>query len=339
MQPSNQRVTIQEIARRAGVHKSTVSRALRTASDPDLDDAPGAEVTRRIVAIARELGYRPDYSAASLRTQRTRSIGVLVPRLTDVVLATIYEGIESTAKQHGYQVVVANTYDDPRQQEELIELMQDRRVDGLVVADARSDTDRVWTARVPTILVNRRLPGHPSITCDDELGGRLVGEHFAELGHRRIAIIAGPAWASTSVERTAGCVRALEEAGVHIGHEAIVGSGFDSASGYSAAQRLLRGDAPPTAIFAVNDYSAIGVLAALRDSGLRAGRDVAVCGFNDIDIASQLQIPLTSVDSDATSMGIKAGTAIMNAVDGRDVTSGHTTPVLRIRSTTAPSGQ
>lgn len=330
------RVTIREIARHAGVHKSTVSRALRAAKDPHVSDAPSAEVTERIVAIARELGYQPDHVAASLTTRRTRTIGVLVPRLTDVVLATIYEGIESVVRPSGYQAVVANTYDDPEQQRELIELMQSRRIDGLIVADARLDGDHLGSARVPVVLVNRRVPGRPSVSCDDAAGGRLVAGHFAELGHTDVAIIAGPPWASTSVDRTSGCVTALREHGIKVARNSIVNSGFDSHSGYTTAHELLRRRKPPTAIFAENDYAAIGVVAALRDLGVRPGNDVAVCGFNDIDLARQLPLPLTSVDSDATSMGTMAGRAIIDALDGHEVTSVFTTPTLQVRSTTVP---
>jgi LacI family transcriptional regulator len=331
-----ERVTIQEIARRAGVHKSTVSRALRAASEPNLSDAPGSELTQRIVGIARDLGYQPDYSAAGLRTRRTRSIGVLVPRLTDVVLATIYEGIESTVRRHGYQALVANTNDDPAQRQELIDVMQSRRIDGLIVADAHLDAEGIGSASVPTVLVNRRLPGMPSFTCDDEEGGRLVGRHFAELGHTQVAIIAGPAWASTGVDRTRGCLEALKDAAVAIPRNAVVHSGFDSESGYAVTRQLLRRRKPPTAIFAVNDYAAIGALAALRDLGLRPGEDVAISGFNDIGLARQLPLPLTSVDSGATTMGVKAGLAVMDVVNDREVSSVRTSPVLHIRATTKP---
>src|SRR5262249_51521083 len=149
-----------------------------------------------------------------------------------------------------------------------------RRVDGMIFGDAHADArflDEVAGRGVPFALVNRRVGAYPSVTCDDYLGGRMVAEHLLGLGHRDVAVIAGAPYASTGIDRTAGFTDRYREAGVEIPAHRITHSRFDAAGGHTAAERLLDEAATPSAIFAVNDFAAIGTIGALRDRGLRAG--------------------------------------------------------------------
>src|SRR4051812_2770954 len=169
------RVTLRQIAEASGVAVSTASRVLSRARR---GDAPMSDVAVRVLAVAEEMGYERDLYAASLRTQRTHMIGVLVPQLTDVVLSTIYGGIDQAAAQSGYQTVVANTLDSPAEQRRRAETLLNRRVDGLIFGDARTDNpflDDLATRGVPFALVSRRHAPYPAVTCDDFEGGRLVG--------------------------------------------------------------------------------------------------------------------------------------------------------------------
>jgi LacI family transcriptional regulator len=328
------RVTLRDVAVRAGVHVSTVSRVL---SRP----APATASARRIHHIADELGYRPDPYAASLRTHRTGAFGVLVPALTDIVLATIYDEIEQCASRRGYHTFVSNTRDDVAEQRRRVDLLLDRRVDGLVLGDARLDStfvDELAVRRVPFVLVNRRKGDHPSVTCDDDLGGRLAAEHLLALGHRRVAVVAGEPYASTGHDRTAGFLAACREAGVRVAASRVVHSRFDVAGGREAAERLLCGRTPPTAIFAVNDYAAVGVLGVLRDQGLRPGHDVAVVGFNDVSIAAELPVPLTSIRSPLRLMGALAVETLIARVGGRSAGPVRLPPELVVRGSSQPTG-
>lgn len=298
--------TLKDIAREAGVSLSTASRVLSRARNGGPVDSPKAT---RVLAVAADLEYAPNLLAASLRTNRTHLLGVLVPHLTDVVLSTIYEGIDARASAADYQTVVANTMDDPKEQRLRAERLLHRGVDGLVFGDAQVDDpflDELARRGVPFVLVSRRHPPYDSATCDDSAGGRLVGNHLADLGHREIAIIAGQPYASTGIDRTHGCLAALRERGIDVPPDRIVHSRFDSEAGHLAAAKLLSAATPPTAIFAVNDMTAIGAMGALRDLGYTAGRDVAMVGFNDISIAADLPTPLTSVRSPLREMGSEA---------------------------------
>lgn len=325
-------VTLAQVAREAGVHLSTVSRALKP--EPV---GVGPETVARIRDLAHELGYRPDSAAHTLRTGRSRMIGVLVPRLTDVALATIYDGIDETARLNGYDTVVANTHDDPAVRQSRVESLLSRRVAGLILADARSDTNLVADLRqwnIPYVLVMRRLPRQIAVTTDDEHGGALAAEHLLACGHTRVGIVAGDQAASTGVERTYGFREAFARAGHPIADECVVASTFDVGDGRRAAKEILALPDRPTAIFAINDFTAIGTMGAIRDAGLRVGQDVAVVGYNDLDLAAQLPVSLTSVHSPLAEMGRASARMLLNLVDGRKVASKRFAPTLSIRDST-----
>lgn len=310
-------VTLKDIAREAEVSLSTASRVLSRARNGGDTETTAA---KRVLAVAARLHYVPNLFAASLRTNRTHMLGVLVPHLTDVVLSTIYEGIDEQASNAGYQTVVANSMDDPEQQALRAERLLQRGVDGLIFGDARIDDpylDELALREVPFVLVSRRHHPYPSVTCDDLTGGRMVGNHLADLGHRDIAVIAGQPFASTGIDRTQGCVEGLRERGIDTPQSRIVHSRFDAQSGHQAAIRLMAGRTKPTAIFAVNDMTAIGAMGALRDLGIQVGRDVAIVGYNDISIAADLPTPLTSVRSPLQEMGREAAALLLRQL-GRE---------------------
>ncbi|MGW4824943.1 LacI family DNA-binding transcriptional regulator [Streptomyces sp. NPDC004227] len=328
-------VTLAQIARQAGVHVSTVSRAL--SPDESVRGGVATDTATLIRTLAEELGYQRDPAGAALRTGRSRMLGVLVPRLTDIVLATIYEGIDAAAAAAGYHTVVANTGDDPELQRRRADALLARRVDGLVLGDARSDSDLVAELarqHIPLVLVSRRLPGRISVTTDDVLGGRLAAEHLLELGHRRVAVVAGEPYASTGAERTQGFLDACAEAGLPVPESHVVRSRFDVPGGRAAAERLLTLRPRPTAVFAVNDFAAIGVMAAVRDAGLTVGRDVAIVGYNDVPLAAALPVSLTSVSSPMYRMGEVAATTLVNMLNGKPGRSRRLRPALVARAST-----
>lgn len=329
--------TLRTVAQAAGVDVSTVSRVLN-GSPEDAQRAASRETAEEIRRWAARLDYRPNPHATSLRTQRSNLVGVLVPRLSDLVLATIYEGIEDAAARHGLTTFVMNSHDRPEQQRARTGLALSRHVDGLVFGDAHTDAaflDEIAERRVPFVLVSRHAGGHPSVTCDDRLGGRLVADHLLALGHRRVGVIAGEPFASTGADRTAGFVDRYREAGHPVPRSHVVHSGFDAAGGRVAAERLLRHAPRPTALFAVNDFAAIGALGVLRDQGLRPGEDVAVAGYNDTPLAAELPIPLTSVRSPMHEMGERALDLLVDLLAGRTTPSERLPPDLVVRASTA----
>lgn len=327
-------VTLTEVAKRAGVHVSTVSRAL-SPSSPGI----GSATADRIRVIAEEMGYEPDPAAAALRTGRSGVLGVLVPHLSDYVLARIYEGVDSTANDSGYNTFVSNTNDDPLLRKERLSELLARRVEGIVLGDARLDGDELVEILrrrgVPYVLVNRRLRGHPSVTTDDILGGSLAAGHLLELGHEQVGIVAGPSYTSTCAERTHGFVSRFLAAGIAIPDERIISSGTDVLGGYEAGSALLGKNPKLTAIFAINDFAAVGVMGAIREQGKVPGRDVAVVGYNDVPLSAFLPVPLTSVSSPMFEMGQEGMAMLFDLMAGKQVEPRLLTPRLMARMSTA----
>jgi LacI family transcriptional regulator len=336
--PRQRRVTLKDIAREAGVSVASASRALHGVTGGAR--APSADTAARVRATAARLGYSRDQLATGLRTRRSRLLGMLVPRLSDYVLATIYEGVEEAARLAGYRTVVANTYDDPDEQRARADVMLDHRVEGLIIGDAsaRGDLlDDLERRGVPFVLVSRRTAGHPAVTGDDLAGGRLVAEHLLDLGHGRVAVLAGEPYASTGTDRTRGFLECWSASGQSVPADWIVHGPFDAAGGRQAMQRVLDTPGPPpTAVFAVNDFAAIGAMGALRDAGLRVGRDVAIVGYNDVSLAAELPIPLSTVATPNLEMGRRGVQLLLEILDGGRPASVLLPPKLRVRASSEP---
>ncbi|MDN5758133.1 MAG: LacI family transcriptional regulator [Tomitella sp.] len=326
--------TLREIAERAGVHVSTVSRVLR--QDEPVDGWSAAAL--RIRAIAEELGYRPNHSAASLRTRRTTTIGAVMPRLTDGVVATVYQGIEEAARAAGYSVLLSSPPDERGAQRSAIDLLAGRRVDGLLLSSLHSPARDFVSSlglSMPMVAVNRHADaGLPFATGDDHHGGRLAGEHLLDCGYRRIGAIGGPAHATTGRDRLAGFLAAMADNAVTVDPAHISHASLDVPGGVAAARILLDGPDRPDAIFAVSDTVAIGVLGVARDLGLRIPEDLGLVGYNDIPVVSQLPVPLTSVVAPARDIGAAGIRLLLGLIDGRGAESVSLPVKLAVRGST-----
>lgn len=336
----HRRPTLRSLAQQLNIHVSTVSRVLN-GTEVEARRAASPEMIERIRKLAYELNYRPNQQAIGLKTSKTSLIGVIIPRLTDLVVATIYEGIDKGAKDNRYLTYVGATLDIPERQAQLCEILLDQNVEGLIFGDARSDNivflDEIAFRNIPIVLVSRRVPGHCSVTCDDHKGGRLAAEHLIQLGHEKIAIFAGEPYASTGRDRTAGFIEYCKEQGIHIPQHWILHGGFDTTSGRILGEQLFSGyKEKPTAIFTVNDFVAIGVMGALRDHKIHAGHDVAVVGYNDTPLAAELPISLTSIRSPMYQMGYRSVELLLDKINGGDPESEMLEPILYVRESSQP---
>ncbi len=324
-------VTHQLIAEQAGVHPSTVSRILRR--PPGARRSDFAAIETRVREAADRLGYRPNLAAASLRTNRSMVFGVLLPELHDVVLAPILSGADTAAFSMGYQTIVTNTFADEERRWQRVQMLLSRHVDGLIIGDATLD-DRIYQelarSGTPHVLVNHKMAGHASVTGNDELGGRLVAEHLLAAGHRQVAIIAGPSYPVVN-ERVQGFVEVFAAHSSEIAPTSIAESTFDPRGGRLAAESLLALTPRPTAIFAVNDSAAIGAMGAMRDHGLSAGIDIAIVGYNDIPIARDLPVALSSVRTPLREMGEAAARLLGRMIEGEEPASESIDPTLIVR--------
>lgn len=286
-------VTLRDVAEASGVSISTVSRVL-----DDRTPASKSETAQRVRRIADDLGYRRNVVASSLRRGATGTIGVLVPRLTDTVMALMFEAIERASRQRGHFAVVATCGDEPDDERRATETLLDRGADSLILATARLDDALPASLRrrsIPHVLALRTDGISPSSLGDDEAGGYLAARHLIDLGHRELAIVTGPWFTSSARSRLAGARRALLEAGLEIDDANVISGGYGVDDGIAAGAELFSRATSPTAVFAANDNIAIGVIAAAHHRGLAVGSDVSVVGYNDIPLAARLPVPLSSV--------------------------------------------
>jgi LacI family transcriptional regulator, galactose operon repressor len=285
-------VTIVDVARAAGVSKSTVSRVL----DERLPRSQNA-TAERVRKVAAELGYVRDPLASGLRRVGTSTIGVVVPHLTDTVMAMLYEELAAAAATRGLFAVVATTEDNPDIERVAVESLVRRRVDGLILTTARINTSvpLEQAPSLPHVLALRTNGTSSASIGDDRLGAHLATRHLLDLGHRRIGLVCGPPYASSARDREVGYRDALIEGGIPIDETLLAGDAFSMGAGEVAGRTLLDRTDRPTAIFAVNDNTAIGVMAAAHALGLRIPEDLSLVGYNDIPIVSRLPVPLTTV--------------------------------------------
>jgi LacI family transcriptional regulator len=333
-----QRLTLADIARLAGVSRSAASRALD-------QDAPARTArAERVRAVAAEYGYVPNAWAANLRRQRSGVIGVVVPRLTDTVMAMLYEAIAYECSERGYQASVLTTGDDLRAELVRGRALAAQRVDGLILTTARSDGSHPLLHELKesgvAYCLAMRTDGHgPAAVVDDPLGGYLATRHLIERGHRRIAFVAGPAYASSSQGREAGFRTAMAEAGAAVAPELVHHSNFSMDAGEEIGLRLLALAELPTAVFTANDSLAVGLMATVHRAGLAVPRDLSIVGYNDTPIAARLTTPLTSVAVPFRSIARDAVELLLDR-EARD--AGETrvsTPELVVRdSVAAPRG-
>jgi len=326
-------VTLKDVAAASGVSISTVSRVL-----DDRTPRSRSTTAERVRAVADDLGYRRNVVAAGLRRGATGTIGVLVPRLTDNVMALMFEALERAARSRDSFAVVATCGDDPDEERRASETLLGRNVDGLILATARLDDTLPASLRgrgVPHALVLRTDGKSPSALGDDEAGGYFAARHLLDLGHRDIAVITGPWFTSSARDRLAGARRAISEAGWELPDDRIISTGYGIESGNEAAARLVVGASNrPTAIFAANDNLAIGAVTAIGAAGLTVGADISVVGYNDIPLSAMLPVPLTTVRTPFDQIATSAFDLLESSSSVARVT--RALPTLIPRSSTAP---
>jgi LacI family transcriptional regulator len=312
-------VTLRQLAQRAGVNPSTVSRVLNR--DPHIRIS--AATRARILAVAGATGYRPNRLARSLKLQRTCIIGMLIPDVTNPVFSALFRAVDDAASAADYHVILCNTDDTARRLEEHLEALGGGHVDGLLLATARRDDpvlDTLRARRLPYVLVHRRRD-HPAdcwVVPDDRQAAHLVVEHLRRLGHRRIAHLAGSAAVSRSAARLDGFQEAMAAAGLGEGVWIAAAGDVDETAGELGLARLLTLPPArrPTAVFAANDLAALGVLGAAQRLGLRVPADLSIVGSDDIPAGRYAGPGLTTVRLPVQEIGRLATERLLQQIRG-----------------------
>jgi len=286
----------------ANVSHMTVSRAL--SNDPRV-----RETTRKkILDLVKKLNYRPDARARLFVSKKSNLIGLAVADISNPFYAELARGIEDKAHEQGYNVIFCSTNGKPNGLETYVNLMLNAGVDGFIFAAARLHepmVEKLIDERFPVVLVNRKLRGdhYNYVVLNNTRGAYEITEHLINLGYAKIAFIMGPSNLSTGSDRLKGYEQALKHHGIDIDEHYVIKGPFTRETGYEAAKRLLTMKDRPEAIFAGNDYMAMGVFNAVEELKLRIPEDIAVAGFDDTEFASNQRIQLTTVSQRKYEMG------------------------------------
>lgn len=330
-------VTLKQVAARVGLTPGTVSAVL--------NDAPSArsipEPTRlRIQAAARELNYRPNFFARTLRKKRTYTVGVILEEIGDTYGSMIISGVEAYLRQHNYFFLTVVHRHDSLLLRDYSRLLVERGVEGFITVD----TSLQEAPPLPTVSVagHRALKGVTNIVLDQKRGARVALEHLVELGHRKIAFMKGQPHSSDSEDRWNAVCRVAHELGIAMDPDLVVRLEYDDSSpqlGYPYAKQLLAHKKPFTALFAYNDISAVGAIRALQEAGLHVPQDVSVVGFDDIQWAAFNTPSLTTVRQPLGTMGqIAAETLIAKIEQDQEHPSEIAIePTLVVRESTGPA--
>jgi len=334
--------TIVDVAERAGVSVRTASRVVNKSP------LVNSETRLRVEAAIEALDFSPSARARGLRSGRSNLIGVIQGDANSHTIGAIQHGIVTSCTAQGFELVVHSALvDDPDLVRNVREFIQRSRVDGVIVLSPTSEEPRLPEVlsglHIPAVALGARyVEGYAGMLVSGESSAtRAMAEHFHDLGHRRIALVTGAPSRQSSQERAGGFIAALEARGVHLAPHHVARGDYTFAGGLEAGLRLLSGEDRPTAIFACNDVSAIGVLKAATRLGLRVPEDVAIAGFDDSDIAAMVSPSLTTIWRPLQRMAREATEWLIEMIHGEPAAStvGPVELELVVRESTVANGQ
>lgn len=308
-------ITMKDIAKIAGVSTNTVSRALN--NKPEIDK----ETKRRIIEIANKLNYTPNSIAASLASNKTRTIGLVIPDISDPFFAQQTRGVEDTVRAKGFSVIIINTDENPEAELKAVNTFRGIRVAGIILTSVFPDTQHLkllQDQKIPFVLLNRWSPAIETdyVINDNVAGAYAATKHLIKKGHTRIAFITGIPKITSVQERLKGYRQAFQEANLPILEELIVHSeSLDPQAGKVYARQLLSLQPRPTAILAYCDQLALGVYTAVKESKLSIPEDIALVGYDDIPFSAFFEVPLTTVAQPAYQMGSTASDILIERIN------------------------
>ena len=310
----NQRITIEEVARLAGVSTATVSRVL---SRPEV---VRNQTREQVMAAIAKLDYQPDAAARALASGRTHTVGCVIPTLDHAIFARSTQAMQTTLAQAGYQLLVASHEYDPVTEFELVRALQQRGVDALVLVGT-DHAPRLWKAlsawRKPTLLTWSCDPRLPSLGFDNEGAAQMAASHLLELGHRYIGVISGfTAHNDRAHSRIAGVRKSLTQAGLSLPANFVTEQAFNLEGGRLGLRQLMRLRRKPTAIFCGNDLLAVGAMLEAERMGLNVPVDLSICGIDNLEISEAINPGLTTVSLPTQDLGRIAAQYMLSAISG-----------------------
>jgi LacI family transcriptional regulator len=330
----NHRITLEEVARLAGVSTATVSRVL---SKPDVVRSNTKE---QVMAAVRQLDYQPDAAARALASGRTHTVGCVIPTLDHAIFARSTQAMQTTLAQAGYQLLVASHEYDPATEFEVVRALQQRGVDSLVLVGT-DHAPRLWKAlsvwRKPTLLTWSCDPRLPSLGFDNAGAARMATQHLLGLGHRRIGVISGlTAHNDRARSRIDGVRQALTQLKLTLPPSLVTEQAFNLEGGRLGLRKLMSARQPPTAIFCGNDLLAVGALLEAQRMNLKVPEHLSICGIDNLEIAEAINPGLTTVSLPTQDLGRIAAQYMLSAISGEVIAAQSLLPFeLVVRGSTA----
>lgn len=333
--------TIRDVARLAGVSVATASKVINKKG------VVSYKLTQRVLGALESLDYHPNEIARSLKVRQTRTIGMVIPDITNPFFTDVIRGVENEARSHNYSLVLCDSEEDPALEESNLNTLFARRVDGVLLAPTKAyvGQDRFIRRRFPVVFFDRVSPSFfGSAVVTDNLGAAYdATRHLIGLGHERIAIITGRLNFSNGLDRLEGFRKALQQAGLPLRDEYLQQGDFLLESGHTCGLRLLQFAVPPTAIFCCNNQMTLGLMRALGELGVACPGRVSVLGFDDFEWAANFSPRLTTVAQPALEMGKQAVQMLLRRIESvKEGDKGDVEKVLvlkgelRVRDSTAP---
>lgn len=315
------KVTIKDIARRLQVSATTVSNALN--GKPGV----GKAVRKRILKLAKDMGYQPNYFAKGLVSRQSYAIGLIITNIADPFYPELALGVEEQANTSGYSTMLFNTNHSIENEKKIIKMLGSKGIDGTILSTVQQDDPNIELLddlNIPYVLVNRLILNPKkasridSVSLDNYGGSHKAATHLCRLGHTKISIIAGGMESSTAIMRTRGAKDAFTEFGITIPPEWFIDCGYTKNNAYLAARAILQRKNRPTAFLAQDDNMALGVREAAYEAGFNIPQDLALVGFNDINISSLTGIELTTVNQNQYHMGMTSAEMLINKLQHPD---------------------
>jgi len=310
------RAKLNDVARRAGVSKSTASRALNGVGELS------AETRDAVVRAAVALDYRPSPLARSLRTRRSKTIGLVVPTVTHSFYAAVTNGAQTNLQEHGYRLILVDSGEDPRTLTEAVQTLLDHEVDGILMSTAPVGAAQfnALLERTPCVFIDELAPGAGvgNVVLENERGMGLLVDHIVSHGHTRIAFLGGPNDRTSGVERLRGFRDAMARNDVEVDEELVGECEWTIASGFEHAESLLALPRPPTALITASGELAMGALVAARRARASIPQDLALACFDDLYFAPLLEPSLTAIAYDARAIGRDGAQLLLAAIEQDD---------------------
>ena len=312
-------VTLKQIAEALGISAMTVSRVINNKKNVD------EKTRKKVLEKARSMGYTPNYLAKSLVSNKSFTIGVVVPEISHSFFPEVIRGIEEVAYQEDYQLILTHSAEDTEREKAAIETLRSKRVDGIMISCSQFTKDLSYfkelrSSGLPVVFFDRCLEdaGFSCVGVDDKAAAKRITQHLIDHGYTRIAHLKGAQGLSIGQRRLEGFREAMRDSDLKVDEEWIVESGLQEKGGYEAMKKLLElpAEKRPRAVFAVNDPAAFGAIEAIREGGLTIPDDIAIVGFSDDIRAELLSVPLTTVQQPAYEVGKKAAETLLNIING-----------------------